>query len=321
MESILDVQNLKTHFTLPTKTLRGEKPVLKAVDDISFSIQKGEVLGVVGESGCGKSTLGRTILRLEEKSAGEVHYRGEDIFALSAPELKSLRTRMQMVFQDPYSSLNPRKKISSLLYQPLRIHTELSKEERRDKVDQIMKEIGLNPRYKDRFPHQFSGGQRQRIGIARALTLDPECIICDEAVSALDVSVQAQIINLLLDLRERHDLTYLFIAHDLSVVEFISNRIMVMYLGKMVEFADKEELVGHHAHPYTKTLFSAFPASDPRAREKRQRVVMGDVPSPINPPSGCHFHPRCPHAEKRCREEYPEMKEISPGHFASCHRL
>lgn len=321
METLLQVNNLKTHFTMPTKKISGPKPILKAVDDVSFNVYRGEVLGVVGESGCGKSTLGRTVLRLENKTDGEVIYNGRDVFDLSGTEIQHLRTQMQMVFQDPYSSLNPRKKVSSLLSQPLRIHTDLSPDERRRKIDTIMEEIGLNPHYKDRFPHQFSGGQRQRIGIARALTLDPEFIICDEAVSALDVSVQAQILNLLLDLQDRHHFTYLFIAHDLSVVEFISNRIMVMYLGKVVEFAEKEELVAHYAHPYTKTLFTAFPTTDPHARETKQRVVMGDVPSPINPPSGCHFHPRCPHAMKICSQEYPEMREISPGHFAACHLL
>lgn len=321
MEHLLEVKNLKTHFTLPTQSLTGPKPVLKAVDDVSFTINPGEILGVVGESGCGKSTLGRTILRLENKTAGSVHYRGQEVFDLSNTEIQHLRTRMQMVFQDPYSSLNPRKKISSLLSQPLRIHTKLTPIERRQKIDSLMEEIGLNPKYKNRFPHQFSGGQRQRIGIARALTVDPEFIICDEAVSALDVSVQAQILNLLLDLQDKHSLTYLFIAHDLGVVEFISTRIMVMYLGKVVEFADKEELVSRHAHPYTKTLFTAFPTTDPHARETKKRVIMGDVPSPINPPVGCHFHPRCPHAMDICRKEYPAMKEIAPGHFAACHLL
>lgn len=321
METLLEVQNLKTHFTLPTKKIAGPKPVLKAVDDVSFQVQRGDILGVVGESGCGKSTLGRTVLRLEEKTEGQVFYNGQDVYDLDIAGLKKLRTQMQMVFQDPYSSLNPRKKVSSLLNQPLRIHTELSQAERRDKIDNIMAEIGLNPMYKDRFPHQFSGGQRQRIGIARALTLDPEFIICDEAVSALDVSVQAQILNLLLDLQDKHGFTYLFIAHDLSVVEFISNRIMVMYLGKVVEYAEKEELVSHHVHPYTRTLFDAFPTTDPHARESKKRVVMGDVPSPITPPTGCHFHPRCPHAMEICSREYPEMKEISPGHFAACHLL
>ncbi|HKK65639.1 MAG TPA: dipeptide ABC transporter ATP-binding protein [Clostridia bacterium] len=321
MDTLLEVKDLKTHFTLPTKKIAGPKPVLKAVDDVSFNVLEGEILGVVGESGCGKSTLGRTVLRLENKTAGSVLYEGRDVFELNNTEIQHLRTQMQMVFQDPYSSLNPRKKISSLLSQPLRIHTTLSPAERREKIDSIMEEIGLNPRYTNRFPHQFSGGQRQRIGIARALTLDPEFIICDEAVSALDVSVQAQILNLLLDLQDRHSLTYLFIAHDLGVVEFISSRIMVMYLGKMVEFAEKEELVAHHAHPYTKTLFAAFPTTDPHARETKEKVVMGDVPSPINPPTGCHFHPRCPHAMDICKEEYPELREISPGHFAACHLL
>jgi peptide/nickel transport system ATP-binding protein/oligopeptide transport system ATP-binding protein len=226
--------------------------------------------------------------------------------------------KMQMIFQDPYSSLNPRKKVSKIIGQPLDIHKIGTPEERIDRVAQLMDEVGLNPRFRLRYPHQFSGGQRQRIGIARALALNPEFIVCDEAVSALDVSVQAQILNLLLDLQEKYGFTYLFIAHDLAVVEFIATRIMVMYLGRIVEIADKQELVGNHVHPYTQALFTAFPATDPRAREGKKRIIMGDVPSPINPPQGCHFHPRCPYAVDKCRQQYPPLKEVSPGHSAAC---
>ncbi len=319
MKKLLEVNNLKTYFTIKPENLQEKKAILKAVDGVSFEVFEGEVLGIVGESGCGKSTLGRTILRLEEKTEGEVLYRGRDIYAMPDNELKKARTSMQMIFQDPYSSLNPRKKISSLLEQPLRIHNVCAKEERPSRIDDLLEEIGLAPKYKNRFPHQFSGGQRQRIGIARALALNPEFIVCDEAVSALDVSVQAQIINLLLDLQDKYGFTYLFIAHDLSVVEFISNRIMVMYLGRIVEYTGKEELLKNHLHPYTKALFSAFPSNTPRGRENRKPIVMGDVPSPINPPTGCHFHPRCPFKKDICMKEYPQMKEASPGHFTACH--
>jgi oligopeptide/dipeptide ABC transporter ATP-binding protein len=319
MKQLLEVKDLKTHFTIKPENIQEKKAVLKAVDGISFDIYEGEILGIVGESGCGKSTLGRTILRLEQKTAGLVKYRGKDIYSMSEHELKKARTSMQMIFQDPYSSLNPRKKISSILEQPLRIHNALPRQEISGKIDALLDEIGLNPKYKNRFPHQFSGGQRQRIGIARALALEPEFIVCDEAVSALDVSVQAQILNLLLDLQARYSFTYLFIAHDLSVVEFISNRIMVMYLGRIVEYSDKNELMSNHLHPYTQALFSAFPSTNPRGREDRKPIVMGDVPSPINPPSGCHFHPRCPFKKDICMIEYPEMKEVAPGHFTACH--
>ncbi|MBI9108964.1 MAG: ATP-binding cassette domain-containing protein [Spirochaetales bacterium] len=319
MKQLLEVKDLKTHFSIKPENLQEKKAVLKAVDGVSFDVYEGEILGIVGESGCGKSTLGRTVLRLEQKTEGLVKYRGSDIYQMSERELKKSRTSMQMIFQDPYSSLNPRKKISSILEQPLRIHNALPKNEIPGKIDALLDEIGLNPKYKNRFPHQFSGGQRQRIGIARALALEPEFIVCDEAVSALDVSVQAQILNLLLDLQDRYSFTYLFIAHDLSVVEFISNRIMVMYLGRIVEYSDKDELENNHLHPYTKALFSAFPSTNPRGRENRKPIVMGDVPSPINPPSGCHFHPRCPVKKDICMKEYPEMKEVAPGHFTACH--
>ncbi len=318
MDKLMEVKNLKKYYTISSNDLQGKKGVLKAVDDVSFDLKKGEILGVVGESGCGKSTLGKTVLRLHEKTEGQVLYDGRDLFSLDHREMTALRKRMQMVFQDPFSSLNPRKKISTLIGQPLKIHKYGSTSEIEEKVDAIMEEVGINPHYKKRFPHQFSGGQRQRIGIARALALNPELVVCDEAVSALDVSVQAQILNLLLDLREKHDLTYMFIAHDLAVVEFISTRIVVMYLGKIVEMADKLELLKHHRHPYTKALFAAFPMTDPYRRDKKEKIVMGDVPSPVNPPSGCHFHPRCPFATDICRQEYPPLREGDSGHFAAC---
>ena len=298
--------------------MKGGKAVLKAVDGVSFNLKKGEILGIVGESGCGKSTLGKTVLRLHEKTDGKVLYDGKDLFELNRTDITALRKRMQMVFQDPFSSLNPRKKIVSLIGQPLRIHNYGTPQEIAEKVNSIMEEVGINPHYKKRFPHQFSGGQRQRIGIARALALNPELVVCDEAVSALDVSVQAQILNLLLDLREKHDLTYMFIAHDLAVVEFISTRIIVMYLGKVVEVASKEELMKDRLHPYTQALFAAFPMTDPYRRENREKIIMGDVPSPVNPPKGCHFHPRCPHARDICRQEYPPLKDRGAGHSVAC---
>ncbi|MEA1912156.1 MAG: oligopeptide/dipeptide ABC transporter ATP-binding protein [Spirochaetota bacterium] len=318
MEKLLEVKNLKTYFTLKSDKIGTNPEVVKAVNDLSFEVNKGEILGIVGESGCGKSTLGKTILKLNHKTEGEILYKGSEIFSLNDVDLKDMRKKMQMVFQDPFSSLNPRKKVGALLAQPLKIHKMGNKEEIDAKIDEIMEEVGINPVYKGRFPHQFSGGQRQRIGIARALMLNPEFIICDEAVSALDVSIQAQVLNLLLDLHDKYKFTYIFIAHDLAVVEFISTRILVMYLGKIVETADKKELVSKHLHPYTKALFDAFPATDPKGRENREPVLMGDVPSPINPPSGCYFHPRCPRAMDKCKLEYPPLKEVSPGHKVAC---
>ncbi len=318
MEKLLEVKNLKTYFTLKSEKFGAKPEVVKAVNDLSFDVMKGEILGIVGESGCGKSTLGKTILKLNHKTEGEILYNGSEVFNLDDKDLKNLRKKMQMVFQDPFSSLNPRKKVGSLLAQTMQINKLGSKDEIDAKIDKIMKEVGINPVYKGRFPHQFSGGQRQRIGIARALMLDPEFIICDEAVSALDVSIQAQVLNLLLDLHDKYKFTYIFIAHDLAVVEFISTRILVMYLGRIVETADKKELVKNHLHPYTKALFDAFPATDPEGREDKEPVLMGDVPSPINPPSGCYFHPRCPRVMDKCRKEYPELKEVSPGHKVAC---
>ncbi|MGA2083252.1 MAG: dipeptide ABC transporter ATP-binding protein [Holophaga sp.] len=312
MDTLLEVRQVAKHFNLKGGA------VLKAVDGVSFDLRRGATLGVVGESGCGKSTLGKTLLRLEEPTAGSALLDGVDLFGLGRAQLKAARRRMQMIFQDPFSSLNPRRSASAILEQPLVIHRICSGAERRERVDHLMDEVGLDRRYRNRYPHQFSGGQRQRIGIARALALNPELIICDEAVSALDVSIQAQIINLLLDLQQAHGLTYIFIAHDLSVVEFISDRILVMYLGRIVEDAPKAELVAKRLHPYTQALFEASPILDPDLRGKRT-TVPGDLPSPIDPPRGCHFHPRCPRATDRCREAYPERKEVAPGHFTACH--
>jgi oligopeptide/dipeptide ABC transporter ATP-binding protein len=319
VEPLIQVRNLKTYFEISSDRL-GEKPAyLKAVDDVSFDVYGGEVLGIVGESGCGKSTLGKTILRLQEKTAGTVLFRDSDIFALNRQQMKALRRNMQMIFQDPFSSLNPRKKVHALIGQPLRIHKEGTPRQIVQRVTRLMEEVGLSPAYRNRYPHQFSGGQRQRIGIARALALNPEFIVCDEAVSALDVSIQAQILNLLLDIREQHRLTYIFIAHDLAVVQFIADRIAVMYLGKIVEQANASALKDERLHPYTMALFAAYPEPDPSRRYERKRAVMGDVPSPIHTPSGCHFHPRCPFVMPKCRIEYPPLREIKPGRLVACH--
>ncbi len=315
---LLEVKNLKKYFEVKSGTIKEEKQTLKAVDDVSFSVGRSETLGIVGESGCGKSTLGRTILRLNDITDGKVIFNGRDIFTLDKKQLKNERQKMQMIFQDPFSCLNPRKKVSYLISQPLYIHGRGSSAEIEKRVDDLMDEVGLDENYRNRFPHQFSGGQRQRIGIARALALNPELVICDEAVSALDVSIQAQTLNLLKDLQKKYSLTYIFIAHDLSVVEFIADRIIVMYLGKIVEMADKRELVEKHSHPYTEALFNASPGIDPRNKRK-DRILLGDVPSPINPPSGCHFNPRCPYRQDICMKEYPQLKEISKGHLVACH--
>ncbi len=317
MDKLVEVEALKTYFELQAQKMGHSHAVVQAVDGVSFTVSEGEILGIVGESGCGKSTLGKTLLRLEEKTEGAVRYRGQEVFDLHDKELKALRRQVQMVFQDPFSSLNPRKKVDALLRQPLRVHGFSEKKEQDERIEAMMREVGLNPQYRNRFPHQFSGGQRQRIGIARALMLDPEFVVCDEAVSALDVSVQAQILNLLLELQEKHSLTYVFIAHDLAVVEFISTRILVMYLGRIVEIASKEEIMNKPLHPYTKALFAAFPSTDPAIEPDPARLIQGDVPSPINPPKGCHFAPRCPFAHERCTE-YPPIKEVDSGHSVAC---
>ncbi len=316
-KEIVTIENLKKYFKIQDrKTVH----TLKAVDDVSLSIFEGETLGIVGESGCGKSTLGKTVLHLYDKTDGKVLFHGKDLAENSADEMNILRKNVQMIFQDPFSSLNPQKKVKDLVAQPLRIHKAGSKAEINQQVESLLAEVGLNPSHKNRYPHQFSGGQRQRIGIARALALRPEFIICDEAVSALDVSIQAQIINLLLDLQEKYNFTYMFITHDRAVVEFIADRIAVMYLGKIVEIADKDELKENRMHPYTQALFDAFPNSSPEKAKKRE-IIEGDVPSAINPPSGCHFHPRCPHAMDICRTVSPGFTTHGSDskHCVACH--
>ncbi|WP_042170239.1 ABC transporter ATP-binding protein [Paenibacillus gorillae] len=314
-EPLVQVNHLRKFFNL------GGGSILKAVNDIDFTIHKGETVGVVGESGCGKSTAGRTILRLYEPTSGGVTFQGEDIYKMKGAKLKALRRDMQMIFQDPYASLNPRMTITDVIGEALDIHNLAgSRAERKRKVEGLLDLVGLNPDHATRYPHEFSGGQRQRIGIARALAVDPKFIIADEPISALDVSIQAQVVNLLQDLQRKMGLTYLFIAHDLSMVKHISDRVAVMYLGKIVEFAESGELYSRPAHPYTRALLSAIPIPDPEVEESRERIVLtGDLPSPINPPSGCQFHTRCPIATEKCRTVEPALLEIRKGHFASCH--
>jgi oligopeptide/dipeptide ABC transporter ATP-binding protein len=313
---LLSVDNIFKNFVI--KDDRGPSRVLRAVDGVSLTIAPGEVVGIVGESGCGKSTLGKTMIRMLEPDGGSLFWKGDDLTLFRKEQLTAARRNMQMIFQDPFSSLNPRKKIRDIIGQPLRVHRTGSSAEISEKTDAIMNEVGINPVYGHRYPHQFSGGQRQRIGIARALILNPEFVVCDEAVSALDVSIQAQILNLLLDLKDRYGFANLFISHDLSVVEFIAQRIMVMYLGRIVEKAPKTELIAEPLHPYTRALLEASPVADPSNRSRKKLIVMGDVPSPLNPPSGCHFHPRCPLATQRCREMYPPLAEVAPGREVAC---
>ncbi|KAA1276556.1 MAG: ATP-binding cassette domain-containing protein [SAR202 cluster bacterium] len=317
---LVEVNNLKMHFPVTSGLLfQREVAQVKAVDDISFSIRKGETLGLVGESGCGKTTAGRCILQLYKPTAGEVIFEGTDLTKLGARQMRQMRRQMQIIFQDPFSSLNPRMTAGDIIGEPLVVHGLVKNgEEKREKVRELLENVGLHPYMADRFPHEFSGGQRQRIGVARALSVDPKLIVCDEPVSALDVSIQAQVINLLEDLQKQYDLTFLFIAHDLSVVRHISDRVAVMYLGKIVEIADRNEIYQNPLHPYTKALLSAVPIPDPVVDAQRERIILsGEVPSPLNPPSGCVFHPRCPSPTKECSEGSVEMGliEAEPGHW------
>jgi peptide/nickel transport system ATP-binding protein len=318
-QPLVEVRNVKKYFPIRKGVLGREVAQVHAVDDVTFAVPEGETLGLVGESGCGKSTLGRTIVRLYEPTAGEVIFQGRDISKLSTRALRPLRKQMQMVFQDPYASLNPRKRVGSIIGTPLKIHG-VPKSERRQRVQELLETVGLSPEHYNRFPHEFSGGQRQRIGVARALALNPKLIVADEPVSALDVSIQSQMLNLLDDLQRELDLTYIFIAHDLGVVRHVSNRIAVMYLGKLVELASGDELYQRPIMPYTEALLSAVPIPDPDLSAKRERIVLeGDVPSPINPPSGCRFHPRCRYMTSICQEVEPPLTDYGNGHLAACH--
>jgi oligopeptide transport system ATP-binding protein len=315
---LLEVQNLKKYFPVKDKMFTVQQ--VKAVDGISFHIDKGETFGLVGESGCGKTTAGRTILRLHEPTSGKIIYNGQDITKVN---MLPYRRKMQIVFQDPYASLNPRMTVGDIVGEPIDIHKLASdKNERKDRIISLLEKVGLNSEHANRYPHEFSGGQRQRVGIARALAVEPEFIVCDEPISALDVSIQAQIINMFEDLQSELGLTYLFIAHDLSVVKHISNRIGVMYLGKMVEMASSDELYKHPIHPYTQSLLSAVPVADPKTSRTKKRIILqGDVPSPLNPPSGCRFRTRCPYATSICAEKEPEFKDYGGNHFAACHHI
>ena len=318
-ENLVEIKHLKEYFNINVGFFK-TKP-LKAVDDVSFDIKRGETLGLVGESGCGKTTVGRTILNLYKPTAGEIIYDGKPV--KTKDDIKEFRKKATMVFQDPYSSLNPRMTVSDIIAEPLDVHKMYkSQEQRRERVLELMNYVGLNSEHASRYAHEFSGGQRQRIGIARSLAIDPEFIVCDEPVSALDVSIQAQVINMFDELQEKLGLTYLFIAHDLLVVRHISDRIGVMYLGKMVELADAKEIYDHPQHPYSVSLLSAVPVPDPKEARANKRIVLsGDIPSPLNAPSGCPFRTRCPHATQKCAESMPELKEISSGHYAACHIL
>jgi len=315
---LLEVKHLKKHFPIKGGVFSKTIGYVYAVDDINFTLAKGETLGLVGESGCGKSTTGRTILRLIEPTAGAISFEGQDITTLDKSAMRALRREMQIIFQDPYASLNPRMTVGSIIGEPLEIHKIAKGSEKEERVASLLQKVGLRAEDMRKYPHEFSGGQRQRIGIARALALNPKLIVCDEPVSALDVSIQAQVINLLEDLHAEFGLSYLFIAHNLNVVEHISNRVAVMYLGQIVELASDEELYKNPQHPYTEALLSAVPIPDPTVKKKRI-ILEGDVPSPINPPKGCHFHTRCMYKEKICEEVEPEFKDIGGGHWVACH--
>jgi oligopeptide transport system ATP-binding protein len=315
---LLEVKHLKKHFPIKGGVFSKTIGYVYAVDDINFTLEKGETLGLVGESGCGKSTTGRTILRLIEPTDGAIYFEGQDITNLDKSAMRALRREMQIIFQDPYASLNPRMTVGSIIGEPLEIHKIAKGSEKQERVASLLQKVGLRAEDMRKYPHEFSGGQRQRIGIARALALNPKLIVCDEPVSALDVSIQAQVINLLEDLQAEFGLSYLFIAHNLNVVEHISNRVAVMYLGQIVELASDEELYRNPQHPYTEALLSAVPIPDPTVKKKRI-ILEGDVPSPINPPKGCHFHTRCMYKDKICEEVEPEFKDIGGGHWVACH--
>jgi len=322
-EVLVEVTDLKKYFPIKSGILfQREVAAVKAVDGVSFKVYKGETLGLVGESGCGKSTTGRTILQLYRPTSGSVKYRGQEITNLKGESLRRMRREMQMIFQDPYASLNPRMSVGRIVAEPLVVHNIGTKKEREERVAELLEMVGLNPYFVRRYPHEFSGGQRQRIGLARSLALNPSFIVADEPISALDVSIQAQVVNLLQRLQEELGLTYLFIAHDLSMVRHLCDRVAVMYLGKIVEIAESEELYTNPLHPYTQALLSAVPVPDPAVEEKRQRIILkGDVPSPINPPKGCNFNTRCPVSIDVCFETEPELVEVLPGHWVACHRV